>query len=137
MTQSVHFVFVILGQHLNTYCGPWKCSINLPALFGLFTFSPPEQLSTDLAFQNKSVPSQNAGRIDSRLQMTSIVSCKISRLWLLNERQQQLCLTSLWKLRFLASLCRPCHAFERIIQLTVTMSLCAMAAETRSHTTGM
>ena len=53
--------------------------------------------------------------------MTSIVSCKISRLWPLNERQQPLCQTSLWKLRFLASLCRPCHAFERIIQLVVTM----------------
>ena len=105
-----------------------------PHTFGLFTFSPPEHLSADLAFQNKSVPSQNAGRIDSRLQMTSIVSCKISRLWPLNERQQPLCQTSLWKLRFLASLCRPCPAFERIIQLVVTT--CNGCWKKKSHHIG-
>ena len=43
-----------------------------PHTFSLFTFSPPVHLSTDLAFQ-----------------MTSIVSCKISRLWPLNERHKQ------------------------------------------------
>ena len=55
----------------------------------------------------------------------------------LNERQQPLCQTSLWKLRFLASLCRPCHAFERIIQLIVNyVTMCNGCCNKKSHHMG-
>ena len=59
---------------------------------------------------------------------------RFRRLWPLNERQQPLCQTSMWKLRFLASLCRPCHAFERIIQLVVTT--CNGCWKKKSHHIG-
>ena len=47
------------------YCGPWKCSLNLPTLFGLITFKPPVTFACKgLGFPgNKSVPSTGSSGI--------------------------------------------------------------------------